>query len=407
MNAHRGHFKSALTTIRANRGRSFLTMFGVIVGVASVVTVVGIGEGVKHQLSKQIDQLGKNVLTIRPASLNGQQAGQSLTTLGSYVASGSLSEDDVHQVATAKNVQVSVPLSIVAGTPQGDNSYKNGPVLATTSNLPKVLSQSMAYGGFFANDDVNQDVAVLGQTAAEQLFNQDVPLGRSFTFRGQQFVVSGVFNQFAAAPFSNDIDFNKAIFIPDSAASQLVSTSPPLYEILAKVDNQNSLNTTATDITKRLLKTHGNQQDFSVLKPSQSLAASTAIFNTFTELIVGVAAISLFVGGIGIMNVMLVSVTERMHEIGVRKAVGATNRQILHQFIIEAATLSVLGAFIGIIVSLIIDVVLWITTSLSPVISWQIMILATVVAVFSGIIFGSFPAMRAARKDPIEALRSE
>lgn len=402
----KGHFRTARAIMRANRWRSFLTMLGVIVGVFAVVLVVGIGEGIKQQVGYQINHYSKNVITVRPGQLNGQND-SSFNSLAGFSVPGSLNSKDVSQVAKARDVTTSVPLTAVAGPVTGDATFRNDLVIGTTADLPKVISQPLAYGVFFTADDYGNNVAVLGATAAEKMFDQDVPLGRSFTFRGQQFVVRGVLSSFAATPFADDANFNNAIFIPEDVAASLTNNTAPLYEILAKVNSEQNLPVAARSITNALRQSHGDQKDFSVLQPAQELTSTTSVLTLLTELIAGAAAISLLVGGIGIMNVMLVSVTERMHEIGIRKAVGATNRQILSQFVIEATALSVIGCVIGIILSFVADLVLRLTTSLTPAISWQIVLLAAVVSIVIGVVFGSVPALKAARKDPITALRNE
>jgi putative ABC transport system permease protein len=239
------------------------------------------------------------------------------------------------------------------------------------------------------------------------MFGEDVPLGQSFSFHGQTFIVRGVMNEFAKAPLSLDVDFNNAIFIPYSTAQAITNNTASIYEILAKPGAADETDAAISNIRETLNKAHGNQQDFSVLKQNQNLAVSDSVLSLLTGLVGGVAAISLLVGGIGIMNVMLVSVTERMHEIGIRKAVGATNRQILNQFIVEATLLSVFGGIIGVAISFIIDGALHALTDLAPVITWQAVIIATGVSLVIGVIFGSAPAFKAARKDPIDALRNE
>jgi putative ABC transport system permease protein len=319
-----------------------------------------------------------------------------------------LSRSDVATAQNTEDVDMAVPLSIVTGSPKGENGpYKNGLVIGTTDALPDALYQSLAYGSFFDSSDSGQNIAVIGEHAARQLFNENVPLGHSFEFRGRDFIVRGIFNEFDAAPLSIEADFNNAIFIPDDTAQEITSNNAPIYELLVRPSDPDKTNQVVDALGHNLAKAHGGQTDFSILKQSESLEASNKILGLLTRLIVGVAAISLLVGGIGIMNVMLVSVTERMHEIGIRKAIGATNRQILNQFVIESTVLSVAGGIIGIIISLIIDAILRLFTDLKPVISWWVVALAVGVSLTVGIVFGAIPALKAARKDPIEALRNE
>ncbi|HVC36534.1 MAG TPA: ABC transporter permease [Candidatus Dormibacteraeota bacterium] len=403
----RGHIKIAVTNLRSNRLRSLLTMLGVIIGVTSVISVVSIGQGIKHQIGDQINRLGKNVIIIRPLQLGAGQTGSALPLLSGFSVTSGLNDQDYKAVSSTTGVKMAVPLSLVAGATKGDNTSQTSVVVGTSDNFPSLVNQSLAEGVFFSSDENSLNVAVLGQNAANALFNENVPLGRSFTFRGQQFVVRGIFNQFTYTPLSNDINYNDAIFIPYDMAQGLTNNNSPIYEILAQSDSVHSVDQTSSQINQNLIKLHNGQPDFSVLKGYQDLSSANKILKLITRLISGVAAIAMLVGGVGIMNVMLVSVTERMQEIGIRKAVGATDRQILNQFMTEAAVLSLAGGLAGVILSLIINLVLRILTNLQPTINWQIIALSSAISIAVGIIFGSVPAIKASRKDPINALRNE
>ncbi|HET7059853.1 MAG TPA: ABC transporter permease [Candidatus Saccharimonadales bacterium] len=407
----RGHFKAGLDAVRGAKLRSFWTMFGVIVGVTSVITVLGIGQGVNRQVTGQIHHLGNDLITIRPAQLHpGGDGGNGNVSLLSDSSgfSGALRPRDISTVAGVKGVAASAPLTVVTGKVTGDQGdYNQGFVIGTGSDLSALLNQSVSYGSFLTSDDDGTNAAVLGPHAAEALFNEDVPLGRSFTFRGQRFIVRGVFNNFTTTPLSQETDFNNAIFIPNEVAESLTNSTAPTYEILAKASNAKQTNQVAAAIQKALDKSRGGQSNLAVLRGNQNVTASQDILQLLTRLVAGVAAISLFVGGVGIMNVMLVSVSERTHEIGIRKAVGATNSQILSQFMIEATALSVIGGAIGVALAFVIDGLLRLFTDLRPVISWQAVVLAFGVSLVVGVVFGTIPALKAARRDPIEALRSE
>lgn len=406
----RGHFKAGLDSVRGAKLRSFWTMFGVIVGVASVILIIGIGQGVSQDVTGQIHHLGKDLITIRPAQLHpgGGHGNSDVSLLSDSTGfSGALRQNDISTVANVKGVSASAPLTIVTGKVTGDNgNYDQGFVIGTGSALSNLLNQSMAYGSFLT-DDQSGNTAVLGPKAAEVLFNEDVPLGRSFELRGQRFVVTGIFNSFNTTPLSQETDFNKAIFIPQEAAETLTNGTAPTYEILAKATNEKQTSQVAAAIQRALDKSRGGQSNLAVLQGNQNLAANQDIIGLLTKLVAGVAAISLLVGGIGIMNVMLVSVSERTHEIGIRKAVGATNSQILSQFIVEATILSLVGGTIGVALAFAVDGLLRLLSDIQPVITWQAVALAFGVSLLVGIVFGSIPALKAARRAPIEALRSE
>jgi ABC-type antimicrobial peptide transport system permease subunit len=402
----RGNFAQARKMIRAHRARSYMTMLGIVIGIASVVTVASIGEGIKQQIAKQINRAGDTVITVRPGA--DQAVHGSLRSLVAPRATGNLSDADTNTIRRTPRVVQSAPLALVAGDLKAEHgSYTAGPVVGAGNDLPKLVNQTIAFGGFFTDDDAGEYVAVVGAHAALALFDREVPLGSTFTFRGHEFSVRGIFNEFPPIPLSSDISYNDAVFIPYSTAQALTKKSIQPYEVLAKADSKQSVDSVASTINASLLKNHGGTQDFSVLKASDNLAASSSVLDLLTKLTFIAAAISLFVGGIGIMNITLVSVTERMHEIGIRKAVGATNRQILGEFMSEAIVLCVFGAITGVVVSLVINLMLRILTSLAPVVQWQVIVGATLVSVLVGIIFGTVPALKAARKDPIAALRGE
>lgn len=403
----RGNFKLAVATLKSSKSRSALTMLGIIIGVTAVICVVCIGEGVKHQITKQINHFGKDLITIRPGAIQ-QSATTSLLTGNSLPTNSSslLTNDDLTTIQHASGVNDAVPLSILPGVATGEHTFNSPLVIGTTATLASTINQSVAYGGFFTSDG-NQDVAVLGENMAQSLFDERVPLGQSFTFRGHTLVVVGVFSQFDTTPFSLSADFNNAIFIPYATAQSITNNSLGIYQILAKPSNPSQTNQTVRSITNQLAATHGGAHDDSVLTQKDTEATSNQIVHLLTWLIGGVAAIALIVGGVGIMDVMLVSVTERMHEIGIRKAIGASDQQILRQFLAEAFVLSITGAFFGILLSLGAIGLMRAFTQLQPIFVWQIFIIAPLIAVIIGAIFGSAPALKAARKDPIEALRHE
>ncbi|MBC7581708.1 ABC transporter permease [Aeromicrobium sp.] len=402
----RDNLANARKMVRAHRTRSYMTMLGIVIGISSVVTVASIGEGIKQQVTGQINRSGDTLITIRPGA--DQKVRGNLRSLIVPQATGSLSDADVTTVKKTVSVTQSAPLALVTGTLKADHgNYTAGSVVGAGNDLPKLVNQSIAYGSFFDEEDAEQDVVVLGAHASEALFDSQVPLGHTLMFRGKEFMVKGIFNEFPVVPLASDISYNDAVFIPYSTARQLTNNSAQPYELLAKTNSTKNVATTVNTLNKSLLKNHDGTQDFSVLRASDNLAATSSVLDLLTKLTIIAAGISLLVGGIGIMNITLVSVTERMREIGIRKAVGATNRQILNEFIAESVVLTLSGAFIGVFISLAINLVLRILTDLAPVVQWQVLLAATIVSMLIGIIFGSVPALKAARKDPIAALRGE
>ena len=404
-----GNIKMALGSIRNAKWRSLLTMLGVIIGVVSVITTVSLGEGVKKQVEQQISQRGSNLVTILPGKRVQRNSNGEITSINPLATDGSvLTTADLETVSKVKGAGLVAPFSRISGIAESEGREYSGQIIGTSGDVPALLNQKVEFGSFFKEQDQAKDVAVIGKTVAEQLFRENVPIGNNFTIRGQTFTVRGVFEEFEnALPILATADYNNAIFIPYERTKELSNGSEQIYQILVKPSEDTSVKQLLVDINNALRASHAGQEDFTVLQQKETLAVANDLLNLLTALIAGIAAISLLVGGIGIMNIMLVSVTERTSEIGIRKAIGATNRQILRQFLTEAIVLSIVGGFLGIVTSVIFNFLLRMFTDLQPVITLPVVAVAFGVALIIGVIFGVMPAMKAARKDPIESLRYE
>lgn len=405
----RGTIRMAIASLKNSRWRSGLTIFGVVVAIVPVLTILGIGEGVKRQITDQINTLGTDLITIRSGSLdNSANPVQQFTSLQGYNSSSPLTFKDYQVVKDIDSVDLVAPLSVIPGKVSiNEKDMQHSTVVATTETLPKLLKQNIQHGDFFKDKQYGQNAAVVGRGAAENLFGEGVPLGRTFDFRGQTFVIRGVLQRSSSTPLSSMADLNNAIIISYENAKNLTGQAPPLYEIVARAHKTSDNMTAIKTITKRLQDTHGGERDFSVITQTENLRVVNRVLSLLTALVSGVAGIALLVSGISIMNIMLVSVTERMHEIGIRKAIGATKRQILGQFMTEAILLSTTGGAIGIVISFVIAYILRVTTPLQPVITWEATLLVFLLSIIVGVVFGSVPALKAAQKDPIEALRHE
>lgn len=403
-----GNLKMAVETLRHNKARSFLTMLGIVIGVMAVVLVVSIGQGVKQQIAKQINQFGPDIITVRPGSEAQGFDTASLLSGNGLPSSSSvlLNAADVDTVSHTPGVTYAVPLAIASGSAKGDHELKSPLVIATSDKLPDALKQQMASGVFF-DPEAGRRTVVLGAAVAGKIFDDTAPLGQAMTYRGQEFIVTGVLKPFNGAPLSLSANFNDAIFVPYAAAQTLNGGNLAVYQILVKAGSASAAPSLAKSIDDRLTADHGGSDQISVLTADKSSQSSNEIIHLLTLLTIGVAFIAFLVGGIGIMDVMLVSVTERMHEIGLRKAIGATKRQIMKQFMAEAFVLSAVGGVIAVALSAAVVGLMRVYTSLQPVIVWQVMVIAPLLAIAVGILFGTAPAIKAARKDPIEALRHE
>ncbi|GAC1387022.1 MAG: ABC transporter permease [Candidatus Saccharimonadales bacterium] len=401
------HVKMAFASLRSARWRSFLTTLGIVIGIVSVVTTVSIGAGIKRQITSQINLTGANLLTVRAGRTvqRDSKGAISRINLATSFNGPTMSEADYEVIAKSTGHEAVAPLSLVNGIPKvDDHEYDSAFVVATTEQLPQLLNIKVAYGSFFSDNDSVKDGAVIGQQVAERLFHQNIPVGWTFMIRNQTFRVRGILDPVASSPLMPYTDYNNVIFIPSESGKILTGGSFPIYQTIVKT-KPNQQQTALDSINSGLLQAHSGQKDFEILKGTEIFAASSQLLKLITTFVTAIASVSLLVGGIGIMNIMLVSVTERTREIGIRKAVGATNRQILMQFLTEATVLSIIGGIIGIALSFILNYFLHVFTSLQPVISWPTIGMATGVAVAVGIFFGVAPAIKASRKDPIEALR--
>ena len=398
--AFKDDVRLALTTLGRAKWRSGLTMLGVIIGVLSVILVVSIGEGARRQVVQQIGHLGKDALLVTAADSDDPE---SALATGTYA--GVLQASDVAVLQNLKQVKESAPLARVHSPVTIDGHDKKAAVWATNGSFADLYGKKLRYGSFFA-DDTSINGAVLGSQAAVDLFGQEAPLGQSFSVLGQNFVVFGVLDETTAVTWSGGVDFNSSVLLPYSVVFDATKKTLQPSQIIVKTTSPDATEVAPT-IRSELSKSHGGQQDFAVLTQKEAEAGTGALFSSLTIAVIGIAIVSLVVGGIGIMNVMFVSITERMQEIGLRKAIGATNRQILRQFLTEALVVSFIGGVIGAALAIITCVLLQFYSSLDPVIDAKVVVLALLGTVVLGGFFGTIPALKAARKDPIDALRHE
>lgn len=402
------NIRIGLSAVRKSRFRSFFTMLGIIIGVVSVVTIVSLGEGVKRQITGQVADLGNNLIIVRPGKLVNRDSSGKISSVNLFASTGiaSVNAKDVESIRKISGVKAAAAMGTLSGVPiYNGKEFKDGVVVVSSDALPDSIDHKIEFGTFFEPDMPTKKNAVIGPGVAEKLFNETIPIGKTVTIRGQDFTVQGVFEPFSEIPITSSVNLNNAVFIPDEVAATINGSPVPIYEVLVKTESPEAMVRAVSDIEKVLKENHAGQEDFTVLRQDEVSAASDQLLDLLTRMIVGMAIITLFVGGVGIMNVMLVSISERTREIGIRKAIGATDSQIRSQFMIETVILTIWGAFWGIVAALGLNIILRIFTDLEPVLQWQPILIAIAVSVGIGIVFGVVPAVKASRKDPIESLR--
>lgn len=399
----------ALKSLQATRVRTALTILGIVIGVAAITTVLSLGEGAKATIRDQVKQLGDDLLTIRSGQGTRDSSGN-LTDYNFWAALGSstITEYDLQKVQETKGVKVASPLMAITGSIRGDSNaepVKNTSILATNTEFARVAGLKV-HSGDFLDEDADRNTVILGQELAIQMLGSDTAIGHTVFLRGEPFTVIGILQKHSAPTNLSDLyNYNRAAFIPMDAGKAFNQGVAQIQQINLRVESGKQIAATAKDVQSTIARNHDGEDDFVVLRPEEALTLTNNLLRAATQFSAVIASISLVVGGIGIMNIMLVSVTERTREIGIRKAVGATNAQVLRQFLIEASVMSVVGGLIGIMLSYGIAWLIGNLLGIVPIITWQIFAIAMVVAVAVGIVFGIMPALKASRKDPIEALR--
>lgn len=397
-------FANALRSLLANKLRSILTMLGVIIGVGAIITTTSIGEGAKADITERISTLGANILAVRPGQsrFRGRSSADSRKSL--------TVEDIATLQARGKSFGYVTPELSNRAQVKYLNKNTNTTIVGTSPEYLVTANFTVENGSFFTEHDIRyrQRVCVLGKTVADDLFGQASPVGKKLKIRNIGFHVLGVMKEKGASGWRNPDD---QVFIPYSTAMKRVFGSEYLSSISIQANDENLLQTAETEVTELLRKQHkiaaNKELDFHVRNQAEFMETLEESSQTFTNMILGIAVVSLIVGGIGIMNIMLVSVTERTKEIGLRKAVGAQRTDILFQFLVESTTLALVGGIVGVGVGIIgADMVpsLWgWRTVISPVYG----ILSFVVSALVGVFFGAYPAWKAAKLHPIDALRHE
>jgi putative ABC transport system permease protein len=395
---------SALEALRANKGRAVLTTLGIIIGVGAVIVMVSLGQGASAQVSDRLAGLGTNVLTISPGSARGggvQGGAGTVQTLTE--ADAAAIRDEIPGIALSPVVQGNA--QVIAGSQNWQTRIQG-----VRPEYQQIQNWQLASGGFFtAQDDASaRSVAVLGQTVARTLFPNQDPLGQTIRIRNVPFTVVGVLASKGATGFQDQDD---VVLVPFETGQIRLFGSTALNSIQVQASRADQIDAVTQSISLLLRQRHKLQpnqsDDFSIRSSNDIIETAQGVSQTLTLLLGGVAGVSLIVGGIGIMNIMLVSVTERTREIGIRIALGARPGDVLSQFLVEAIVLSVLGGLIGIALGVALSLGLPKLAGWPTAISYPAMAVAFAFAALIGIFFGLYPARKASRLNPIDALRSE
>jgi len=406
--------KISYTNLMATKFRSFLTILGIIIGIASVIVVMAIGASAQQLILDQVSGIGSNLIGVLPGA--SDEKGPPASALGIVITT--LKESDLEFALQKKNVPNAIDgCAYVSGiaTAKFKNNSAESSFQGVSASLPNIESVIVKAGRFFTNEEEAglARVAVLGPDRAKQLFGDENPIGKVFSLKDTNFTVIGVLDKRGASGFSNSDDL---AYIPLETAQKILLGIDYVNFMRIKFDSADNLDRATADIKYALRVAHKvknpTDDDFSVRNTAQAVQTIGNITNVLKYFLVGIAAISLLVGGIGIMNIMLISVTQRIREIGLRKAVGARSRHIVVQFLIESVFLTLVGGIVGIFFGILISFLASIIINALGY-KWEFIIsfvsigVATSVSILIGILFGLYPARKASRISPMEALRYE
>lgn len=402
----RTHLSIALDSLHRNRARTFLSALGIAIGVASIVLIMSLTGGIGSLISASSDKNNANLILVRPST--GKELAENLIdelTANNQYAKSSLTLDDTTSIAKLGNIEAVAPIaSNISAVTIGDKSYQSINVVATNADLIKTAKLALKNGQFFEESGTHNNAAVIGHDLATKLFGTTDILARTFQYGDQKFIIVGVLEKTDSPINYNGVDFDNSILIDINFASSFES-SIQIQQINVRTTTTDSTESVAEEIKTKLTNSKKGDTTFQVLTGSSNFQPAGSLLSIISSMLTLVASISLIVGGVGIMNIMLVSVSERTREIGIRKAVGASSGNILLQFLFESVILSFIGGIMGIALGYATAFAISLITPFAPHISWSILGITCLTSLIVGIIFGVYPAAKAATKDPITSLK--
>lgn len=400
------HVSTAVQSLKLNRVRSFLTMIGVAIGVASITAILSLAAGVSQVMNRQVAEVGDGVAIVTPGVKKATTTADLLSPgQPKQFAVSSITETDVDALQKVSPELMVAPLMVSdSSVSAGKEDSMAVTVLATTPDFIKTAGVATKDDGQFIDKKTDSSTAVLGDALAIKLFGENNPIGKVAYIKGQKVTIIGTLKKQRDPINYNNIDLNNACIISLDAGKALNRGYVQIQQINIRAPSKEKLEAMLPKIDKALMDQH-KEKDFTVTVGEAIATPTNNSYQSMAGVMVAIAAISLLVGGVGIMNIMLVNVAERTREIGIRKAVGASSGSIAVQFLIEASIISLVGGIVGYAIGVIGAFIVGMTLSFSPLFTLETVIIAVCIAVVIGIVFGFYPALRAARKDPIESLR--
>ncbi len=398
----KNHFENATQALKANRGRTFLTIIGITVGIASITMVLSLASSVTKLFGGQ-----QNINTNEPVAIirsGGQKTGTNIfTEADGSTTVNTLTEQDVSDLGKIPNLKTA-PIAFLHSelkARDGKVDTQKAAIVGSTGSLKSIANLEVSEGQFI--DEA--DGIVVGQQLSVDLFGTDKSIGNVINIHGQPVTVAGVLKNVSHPAKHLNVDFNNAAIMPLSVIKRFTQNAAQIQQIAVAADSREQLQSGLSEAEKILHKNHDGNNDYRILTGNEINESKSNLVNLLSFVMAVIGSVSLIVGGVGIMNIMLVNVAERRREVGIRRAVGATGQHIINQFVIESAIVGLLGGIIGYILGLCGAYIVGAYLSFTPYIYWQTIVITIFLSLLIGIIAGLYPAFRATKRDPIESLR--